>query len=1011
MPKHHLYYDKNDYKLIEILNDVLTRKLDHSHFKTLLTPYLRPHGIKELAASRRIRIAYAIMHLLSSLTSDQASERIKALVALRDDVLTAARSNMRNNRARVLIQIIKELIRAKGNSRAQLELAHDFRTAALGKTIFLREQLKKYHLLEMPEEWNQVAFDDRVHDANSKGRKSATHLIMDAWVKGIRNLTVVYYDILEPTVAKELFAAARILGIRVRIGIEYRAQFRGKYVKIVWNPGALQDDSDIRGFFQRDAVMELMAQGKEVQEYRTKYVEAVTNEFNDVHRKSIFLEFGVQLPPIKYCDVARTVGTGQPSLLHLGKHIHEIALPLFKDRVAILGEDYSTADYDGMASIAMQVESLDSLDADTFIARYLVPEENPGIHDPDIPGNDSNKPNLLQLTPSELTTRLRSAYHTSRLTLNLADLKLEDAVEILYDCNGRITHFEMFNLKTMTDGQVHRRKPLSLLQQAINEQNAVALKRMIRNCIEHVSQSDTPDTIDRTEKLSEILNNFDILRNNYKRTTLKTKIGSGSTGQSTRTHGMGFVVVETLPVREQRQIRNRPSGYCLPVSASATQTVEFIPPPKKTGIINTIVQRASRLPGLRVLFCQKINCWRIAGFNVEDESCGNVITLGGVNRDAANELSLYTEYKTDQQRPSLEYLNSTMKNFLKVLIGFIPAFLTFYLTKDWWVLAYLGGIIWFSITGLRNIIQSVLGGGGLHRSPYLRWNDYVSWDRISDSLLYTGFSVPLLDWLCKSVFLDQGFDINTGTNPILLYTIMAITNGIYISSHNLFRGLPKKVAFGNFFRSASSIPIAIVFNFGISMILGFFEVSGINGILQLWAAVISKLASDCVAGVIEGLVDRSDNIAMRHWDYSEKMKQVFETFSHLEILFPNKDMLKTLNEPGKFIEMSQEARTNYVPIIIANALDLLYIKMYQPRATEALRQAITSMTKDEREVFLASQRILAEEKEVARLFVDGLVGREFSKALSFYLLRHRTYLIQIEKMVSTIQQRQDRKLA
>ena len=184
MTRHHLYYDKNDYKLIKILNDVLTRKVDHSHFKTLLTPYLRPHGIKELAASRRIRIAYAIMHLLSSLKSEQATERITALMALRDEVLTAARSNMRNNRARVLIQIVKELIRAEGNFQTQLELAHDFRTAALGKTKFLRQQLKKYHLLEMPEEWNQVTFDDRVHDANSKGRKSATHLIMDAWVKG-----------------------------------------------------------------------------------------------------------------------------------------------------------------------------------------------------------------------------------------------------------------------------------------------------------------------------------------------------------------------------------------------------------------------------------------------------------------------------------------------------------------------------------------------------------------------------------------------------------------------------------------------------------------------------------------------------------------------------------------------------------------------------------------------------------------------------------------------------------
>ena len=33
------------------------------------------------------------------------------------------------------------------------------------------------------EDWNQIAFDDHVHDVNTKGRKSSTHLIMDAWIK------------------------------------------------------------------------------------------------------------------------------------------------------------------------------------------------------------------------------------------------------------------------------------------------------------------------------------------------------------------------------------------------------------------------------------------------------------------------------------------------------------------------------------------------------------------------------------------------------------------------------------------------------------------------------------------------------------------------------------------------------------------------------------------------------------------------------------------------------------
>lgn len=999
-----MYYDKNDYALLEILDDLLNRKVDRSHFKMILEPYLRPHGIKELAADQGLRIAYATMHLLQSLKSDQASDRIKALTALRDETQAAARGSMRNNRARVLVQIGKELIRAKDDRQKQLALAHDFRRAALGKTGFLREQLRKYHLLEMPEEWNQISFDDRVHDANSKGRKSATHLIMDAWVKGIRHLTVVYYDFLDLAVARELFTSAGILGITVRIGIEYRTCFRGRFVKIVWDPNGLEDAADIDGFFRQESVQELMRLGREVQEYKTAYVRSVTEAFNTRHRKSIHQEFGILLPHIEYDDVVRTIETGLPSIFHLGNHIHEVAMPLFAERVAELREEYATADYDTMASIAMQVESLDSLDADTFIARYLVPAENPEISNPDALCAGPEIPELLTLSPADLTARLRLVSHASHMTLILSNLELADAIEILYDCRGRITHFEVFNVKTLTDLQVRQRKPFSLLQYAINEQNAVTLKRKIRNCIDVERSVSSEASSERVDRLTAILSDFNALLEYYKHTSLKAKIGSGSTGRSSRTHGMGFAVVDTLPFKAQREVCGRPSSNCIPVFGAATESVEFVPVRQKPGSSSKIMRAVRRLPGVRNLFCRTVHRWHIAGYHVEDTGCGNVVTLGGISQDG-NGLSLYDDSDKEIPKPSVGRLNSTLKNVLKILLGFIPAFLTFYLTKEWWVLAYLGGIIWFAITGVRNIIQSVLGGGGFRRSLYLNWDDFVDWERISDSLLYTGFSVPLLDWLCKSVVLDQGFDINTATNPLLLYTIMAITNGIYISSHNIVRGLPRKAAMGNFFRSIFSIPVAFAFNMAVALTLESFGVTGIAAILQLWAAVISKFASDCVAGIIEGLADRSHNIAMRRWDYSEKLKQIFEVFSQLEILFPTRNMLDMLNDPARFIEFSRNSPTDRVPEVIANALDLLYIKMYKPRAREALWQAMENMTEDEMDVFLASQQILAEEKEVATLFVNGLVGRNFSKALSFYLLRYPEYLKGIAKMAALNRQR------
>jgi len=49
-------------------------------------------------------------------------------------------------------------------------------------------------------------------------------------------------------------------------------------------------------------------------------------------------------------------------------------------------------------------------------------------------------------------------------------------------------------------------------------------------------------------------------------------------------------------------------------------------------------------------------------------------------------------------------------------------------------------------------------------------------------------------------------------------------------------------------------------------------------------------------------------------------------------------------------------------------------------------------------VFLLSQYVLLREKEISRLFIDGLVGRKFAPALSFYLSHARRYLDELQEL-------------
>ena len=222
-----IFFDKNDYQLLSVVKDVLERGGKSKDLRSLLVEHMHPHGIKEMAAPRGLRIAYAIAGLLGSFEKGSAGDRIKMLRSLRDEVFLTSTTFFQKNTARVLLQIMKDLLRARDNELRQLKLAHDFRITASGQPRIVRKQLLRYHLLEMPEEWNQVTFDDHVHDANTSGRKSPTHLIMDAWIKGIRRLRVIYYHYIGPRFAAELIEAARIMEIDLRIGIEH---FRG-------NPG------------------------------------------------------------------------------------------------------------------------------------------------------------------------------------------------------------------------------------------------------------------------------------------------------------------------------------------------------------------------------------------------------------------------------------------------------------------------------------------------------------------------------------------------------------------------------------------------------------------------------------------------------------------------------------------------------------------------------------------------------------------------------------------------------
>jgi hypothetical protein len=58
---------------------------------------------------------------------------------------------------------------------------------------------------------------------------------------------------------------------------------------------------------------------------------------------------------------------------------------------------------------------------------------------------------------------------------------------------------------------------------------------------------------------------------------------------------------------------------------------------------------------------------------------------------------------------------------------------------------------------------------------------------------------------------------------------------------------------------------------------------------------------------------------------------------------------------------------------------------------------VSRLTPEERTIFFQSQQILVHEQHVSRLLVDGILGRHFSRPLSFYLTAYPRYLASLEK--------------
>lgn len=981
-----IYFDKQDRDILNLVNRILDTKGAPAE-DGLFNPNLSPHGIKELAASPVARMAYAVINLLRNLEvgASQAKDRLLALEVLYDEVLNSAHSLLRRNTARVLMQIMKDMVRAHGHRIEQLKLAHDFRRTVQGTPRIVRYMLHRYHLPEMPETWNQIAFDDHVYDANTKGRKTPTHLIMDAWIKGIRDITVGYEYWVPPDAARELLRAAQITGITVRIGIEFQVPFYGTFANLFWIPRGFSSNEDFLEFLHTPKIANMMKRGKAVLEWKKERILRVLAAWNEGVRPLLEESWESNIPILRAEDFLKYVGRGQPSLQHLAEALHKHILPIVQARAKQLAEK-------NIPEAKKELDYLENLNAYKIETDWLASEKHPELLDLSKPDLPERMPELLALSPADLVRELQDLNPGYRLVLGAAGLSVIDVAEFLTDCRGAITHLEIFNMKGWLDGQLKDIVAIGDFQRALNLGLGPRVKQMVRQMGRELEKAG--DLI-RAAKFQEILRNVPKLWEHYRHNPLKSRIGTSSGGR--RSYGMGLVLKETVPPRALKELRNSQQHPKQIPIFSPVEEVDIYRFPENQSFWQFMLSKCRRIPGCGHLGMEKSSEWKTASEFCRVSSNGNIANLGGLNQNQSNKLLEESESEKDPKL-GIAYLNTNISNWFKVLLGFFPAFFSFLYTQDWWFLAWFGTFIWFAITGVRNVIQMLFAANGFSRGTLIHWKDQVSISRICDSLMYTGISVLLLEVMIRVWLLQDFFHLTVENDPTLVFTILNIVNGFYICAHNIFRGFPKEAAIGNFFRSGLAIPVSSLYNTLFFNILVGVGVANPEMYMIPSAAIVSKMASDTVAAIIEGYADSQVNLRMRRWDYASKLANVFACYTRLELLFPQEDALIKLARVGGLQGHGGSRARELETAFIINALDLMYFWYYQPRAQDAFRKILINMPDADRYVLGRAQLVLIREREISQRLVDGLLGRNFSSPLAFFLSKHSQYLKIMNKL-------------
>ncbi len=759
-------------------------------------PTSHPRGFIKEFKKRRTTIVESYLKITNSLDSSSYNQRIHALSLLADHIIYSRSLKMPLNAARVQLALMKEVVKNRDNKRLQLELMRDFTVSSFGHPRNIRNFLKKLDIVEVPETGEELkdlkmGWDFHVHDSTSYGRKLPTQLIIDAFIKGISELTIAYNNLNQEDAIKEVLEAGRILGIKVNIALEFSAltnNLRFHYMYIL--PNFSSEKKKFKKFLKqkKDDFKEFLHELDENEKKRKKIIEQLIENFNTQYLPIINMGYTpgslFYLNPILINNDEGSFGQKIYSRRQLGEYLYPILKKVFEKRALQI------------TALKIQTEKYPNQFSETEI-------ESINLRFIDI------RSQYKKLDPEQI--RLLYFAGNDILMNETAVSSLEDIYLLAKKTGGTIKFIQPLEhgLQAAIDKIIESHKVLSYTE-IYNIYDTIQTKEsdfvIFSNFIKLLNETYIEPVINllNSNNLSYSKKKLVDAHSHIKKNKLIPAIGSDATGRSTLAPGMGFILESRIPKHQRKHFNNL--HYKLPIE------------------ISSFIYELARIPKTKLK---------------KDEQ-PKIICLGKVNKGIQNMLGDEKIEKPINPIHAWEYLNPAIKYFIFILIGFIPAYLT---------VGPEFAMLWFAITGSRNIIVDVISGNGF--SPKEWHSNDINWNNLAQSLFWTGFSVPILGFVKSRVDIFWIGPHEGTLFEVFKFFCINISNGIYLASHNYIRGFDKATIRANFFRSIIAWPFAAAF-------------SPLGNFLQIPSIVQAKFWSDFVAAIIEGTAKYKNIIKVKY---------------------------------------------------------------------------------------------------------------------------------------------------